>query len=410
MTEPNSSILLARQGIYDKKGIVCAYEILYRNGNPQYADVDNTNQFEGDSATSSVLTQMFTNMDMRTLLGNKRAYINFTYNNLIQKIPLLLPKDKIVVEILETVEPDNDIIKNLRVLKNKGYQIALDDFVYQKNLEAFVEIANVIKIEVLNQDEKHIEKQLSLLKNYKGILLAEKIETKEQFQICRNFGFHYFQGFFLNKPESIASTKITENKAQLLRLLAELNDDNVPMERIEEMILPIPKLSYRILRLANSPAMYRSKKIDSLLDAIKQLGLFQIRNWLNLLLLSSFDEVAPDLLERTLIRAKMCESMAKTMNYTNPHQAYTVGILSTLDGILNQPLGSLLANIHLTESLNEAILDKKGMLGTFLKYSIDYEQANFSSLNGLPLKEEELTRHYLQSIEYASSVIDILNL
>nr|WP_080445681.1 HDOD domain-containing protein [Legionella pneumophila] len=196
---------------------------------------------------------------------------------------------------------------------------------------------------------------------------------------------------------------------QLLRLLTEINNEEVPIQRIEEIILQIPKLSYRILRLANSASLYMSKKIESLMDAISQLGLMQIRNWLNLLLLASLDDVAPDLLERTLIRAKMCESLAKSMDYPNSHQAYTVGILSTLDGILNEPMPSLLAKIRLSEALNEALLNYKGDLGKILKLAIDYEQANFNQLERIPVKSETLSQSYLKGIEYANHVIDIIN-
>ena len=409
MTDQKPCILLARQGIYDKNSIVYAYEILYRNGNLLSAEVNNHDHHEGDTATSSVLTQLFTNLDINALVGRKKAFINFTYNNIMQQIPMLLPKDRIVIEVLETVLADKDIVHNLWTLKEKGYQIALDDFVYNKNLVELIEIADIIKIDVLNQNKQQIESQLAPLKNYKGILLAEKIEDKAQFKICQDLGFQYFQGFFLNKPESVEGTVITENKAQLIRLLTELNDDNVSIEHIEEIILQIPKLSYRILRLANSPSMYSSRKFESLLDAIGQLGLIQIRNWLNLLLLASFDEIAPDLLERTLIRAKMCESLAQSMKHSSPHQAYTVGILSTLDAILNKPLELLLSKIHLSEKLNDALIYNKGELGSFLKFSIDYEQTNFSSLNSLPINEEELTKHYLKSIEYANSMLDIIN-
>ncbi|WP_238400482.1 EAL and HDOD domain-containing protein [Legionella bononiensis] len=246
MTDHKPCILLARQGIYDKDSIVYAYEILYRNGNLLSAEVNNNNHHEGDTATSSVLTQLFTNLDFTALIGRKKAFINFTYNNIIQQIPMLLPKDRIVIEVLETVLADKDIVDNLWTLKEKGYQIALDDFVYNKNLEELIEIADIIKIDVLNQNEQEIENQLAPLKKYKGILLAEKIEDKVQFKVCQDLGFQYFQGFFLNKPESVEGTVITENKAQLIRLLTELNDDNVSIERIEEIILQIPKLSYRI--------------------------------------------------------------------------------------------------------------------------------------------------------------------
>ncbi|HAT8177950.1 TPA: HDOD domain-containing protein [Legionella pneumophila] len=409
LDEPPVRTLLARQGIYDKNSAIIAYELLYRNGETQNSHIDNLNPSSGEAATSSVLLQLFANLDVNSIIGNKRAFINFTHSHLVQKIPMLLPKNRIVIEVLETVAIDQPLLLNLIELKKQGYQIALDDFVFRSELAPLVDMADIIKIDVLHLNQQEIAEQLLPLKSFRGKLLAEKIEDKQQFNHCINLGFDFFQGFFLNKPDSIKGQTITENKMQLLRLLTEINDEDVPIQRIEEIILQIPKLSYRILRLANSASLYMSKKIESLMDAISQLGLMQIRNWLNLLLLASLDDVAPDLLERTLIRAKMCESLSKSMNHPNPHQAYTVGILSTLDGILNEPMPSLLAKIQLSETLNEALLNYKGDLGKILKFSIDYEQANFNQLESISIKSEALTQSYLKGIEYANHVIDIIN-
>ena len=144
------------------------------------------------------------------------------------------------------------------------------------------------------------------------------------------------------------------------------------------------------------------------MDAITQLGLVQIRNWICLLLLASLDDVTPDLLERTLIRAKMCEALVKKIGAGNPLQAYTVGILSTLDGILNEPMNSLLNKIQLSEILNEALLHQKGELGQILKFVIDYEEAKFDELDKTPIEPKDLTQSYLQGLAYANEVIEII--
>ena len=146
-----------------------------------------------------------------------------------------------------------------------------------------------------------------------------------------------------------------------------------------------------------------------MLEAIQKLGLYQIQNWLRLFLLSSQDEVIPDLLERTLIRAKMCECLARLSGYFNPHQAYTVGILSTLDSFLNESMASLLYKIQLNELINDALLYQKGELGKLLQISIDYEKSNFSQLEEIPYKKEDLTRSYMEGLEHANSVMIVLN-
>lgn len=408
MSLPLIKILLARQGIYNKNGSVHAYELLYRDGDALTAHVDNLNAFSGDSATSSVIAQLFANMDMNAIIGNKRAFINFTRNHLLDGVPLLLPKSRIVVEVLETVAVDEQLIATIDELSRLGYEIALDDYIFQDETQPLIELANIIKIDVLNQSNEQIIERIKPLKGFQGKLLAEKIENKNQFNFCVELGFDYFQGFFLNKPDALKGQVITENRIHLLKLLAELNDYDVPLQRIEEIILQVPKLSYRILRLSNSASLYTGKKIESLMDAISQLGLLQIRNWISLLLLASLDDVAPDLLERSLIRAKMCESLVRKLGSGNPLQAYTVGILSTLDGILNESMDSLLAKIHLSDTLNDALLYQKGELGQVLKFTIDYETANFNELDNIVLENKDLAQSYLEGITHANEIIDLI--
>jgi len=247
------------------------------------------------------------------------------------------------------------------------------------------------------------------LKGYKGKLLAEKIDNKDQFKCCVDLGFDYFQGFFLNKPDNLKGQAITENTSQVLRVLSELNKEDISLETLVELILQIPKLSYRILRISNSVYYYSGQKISSLIDAIFRLGVLKIISWTNLILLSSNPEVSLDLTERTLIRAKMCESIAKTTKYVNPQEAYIVGMFSTLDGMLNEPLPSLLSKIQLGDTLNQALLHYYGEIGKILECVVDYEQANFSALENAPFDQKKFTHFYLQGIEYANSILKVLS-
>jgi c-di-GMP-related signal transduction protein len=409
LDQPIITTLLARQGIYNPDGSVFAYELLYRDGDALTANVDNLHPCAGEKATSSVISHVFANLDMNLVIGTKLAFINFTYAHLMQQIPHLLPKNRVVIEVLETIAVDDQLLTNLVDLKKHGYKIALDDFVFEEKNAPLVEIADFIKIDVLNCNKEQIINKLTPIKGFKGKLLAEKIEDKDQFSLCIDLGFDYFQGFFLNKPNQLKGRAITENKTHLLRLLSELNTDDVSIERVEEIILQTPKLSYRVLLLSNSASLYIGKKVGSLSDAINQLGLLQIRNWVSLFLLSNMDNVVPDILERTLIRAKMCDLLAKKIRCPNAHLAYTVGVLSTLDGILNEEMTSILSKIPLSETLNEALLNFKGDLGTILKLTIDYEQGNFSQIDKFAIKHEELTSFYLQGIEYAHNIIELMN-
>ncbi|MGQ3892197.1 EAL and HDOD domain-containing protein [Legionella sp. CNM-4043-24] len=400
--------LLARQGIYDKRGAVYAYELLYRGRDERHSHVDNRDEQAGIRATSSVIIQLFANFDIDAIIGKKTAFINFTYSDIVRKTPALLPKDRIVIEVLETTRVDRDVICALQDLHQEGYKIALDDFVWREEWLPLLEIADFIKIDVLGLNQGEMSRRFAQVKAFKGKLLAEKIDNKEQFKQCIALGFDYFQGFFLNKPDIFSGQPLTENRAQILHLLTELNKEDISIASLEHSILEIPKLSYRILRISNSVYYYSGKKNRSLTDAIFRLGLTNVRNWTNMLLLASSSDASPDLLERTLIRAKMCELLARTINYQNPQQAFTVGIFSTLDGMLNESLDVLLAKIQLEENINEALLYRTGQLGYFLRHAIDYEEARFHNLRQSPFEREDLISCYFAGIQYADSIIKSL--
>lgn len=407
MKKSLTSPLFARQAIYDAANKVCAYELLYRAEDPFHANIDARNEGSGDKATSFIVSHLFTNLDIHTIVGVHPAYINFTRNHILQNIPALLPKRQIVIELLENTLVDDLLIDTLKHLSQQGYKLALDDFIYDKKLQPLVELADIIKIEVLGLTQEGVKNQITSLRNVKAKLLAEKIENRDQLMLCQDLGFDLFQGFFLNYPDLVHGKILSENKIHLLKLFNEIYNNDIHIERIEEIILQIPKLSYQILRLANSVILYKGKKVNSLFEAIKQLGLVQIRNWLTLLLISSLDDISLDLLERTFIRARMIQLLATRLDHMNSHQAYTVGILSTLDAILNEPLASLLSKIPLSDELNEALLSHEGQLGYLLAIVKNYEQAAFSKLDYSIFKAQDYHDAYLEGISYAKSVIEI---
>ncbi len=399
--------MFARHEVYDDMNLVCAYELVYQD-NESSCDTIDSSELE-ERATSFVLSHLFTDLDINTVIGSHSAYINFTRNHLLQKIPLLLPKERIIIDVLaNTIILDKTLLNTMRSLRKIGYRFSLNNFIFREELMPLARIADVIKINISQLSEYEIKTQLNLLRGFRGKLLAKEIKNREQLQYCKESGFDFFQGFFLNYPYIVQGQVLTENKTYLLKLFGELYHPDVKMERVEEITLQIPTLSYRILRLANSASMYQGKKFESLMEAIQQLGLVQIRNWISLLLVSTLNNVAYDLLERTLIRAKMCQVLARRSGIANPHQAYTVGMLSTLDAILNESMSALLSKIYLSEEFNEALLTHSGVLGYLLAMAYAYEQADFNKLTLSKFTVEEYSDAYLQGIDYANKVMDIL--
>jgi EAL and modified HD-GYP domain-containing signal transduction protein len=402
------SALFARQAIYDTKGSVCAYELLYRAGNLFRAVIDASVEDAGDKATSFILSHLFKDLDINSIIGSHPAYINFTRNHILQKIPALLPKHRIVIELLENTFVDDALLENIKLFKQQGYRLALDDFIFQEEFIPLIELADVIKIEVIGLDKQKIKNLLAPLQGSKVLLLAEKIENRNQLMLCKELGFDLFQGFFLNHPDLIQENVLTEKKADLLKLIAEIYDPGIQIKKMENLIFKIPNLSEQILRLANSQLRSKDKKIHSLREIIQQFQLEELRNWVVLLLLFSLNEKANDLFERTLIRAKMCQILATISDLTNPNQAYTAGLLSTLDAILNQSMSLLLSKTQLNQELNEALLLHKGPSGYLLAMTEAYEQANFNLLDYIKFTSEDYSQSYLEAISYANSVMGLI--
>lgn len=402
--------IFARQAIYDTQGSVCAYELLYRAGDLNRANIDATDEHAGDNATAHVLSYLFRHLDLNMIIGQHPAFINFTRNHLLQEIPALLPTDRIVIELLENIPIDDLLLENIQTFSKQGYKIALDDFIFREDLIPLINLADIIKIEVLGLAKQEINKQLTLLSasGFKGKLLAEKIENREQLIVCRDLGFDFFQGFFLNYPNLVQNQTLSKDKILLLELFAELYNSETQIARVEEIILQIPKLGERILKLSNSASMYQGKMIDSLIEAIQRLGLSEIRNWMSLLLIAELNDVKEDLLERTLIRAKMCQVLTSHFDLTNSHQAFTVGMFSTLDAVLNEPMPFLLSKIQLDDEINAALLTRRGTLGYLIDMTQAYEQANFNKLEYSKFSAQDYTDAYLQGISYANNTMTLI--
>ncbi|MFC3907777.1 EAL and HDOD domain-containing protein [Legionella dresdenensis] len=400
--------LLARQRIFDKNFNLYGYELLYRNNLGSNFQFNGNDALSNDIATSRVLANLFTDLDLEAVVGRYRAFINFPRNLLISKVPKLLPKDKVIIEILESVKVDSNLIQCIKDFKKAGYQIALDDFIYRDDLKALVDAADIIKLDVLALSNEVIEQQLGFLKSFKGKLLAEKVENYEKFQFCVEKGFHLFQGFFLHRPHDVHGEMLLENRTNLLNLLDKFNNPKSTIDDIADSIRYMPRMSYKILRIANSALLYRGRKYDSVVEAIIHLGLFEIRNWISILLISGFDDLSIELLERCLIRAKMCEILSYRIKPKHSHQAYTVGLFSSLSDIFSQPLEILLARIALSEEINVALLERKGWLGELLQAVIYYEQAQFDQLMIPELELDDYSDAYMEAINHTNGLMDLM--
>jgi c-di-GMP phosphodiesterase len=401
--------LLARQPIFNGAMQVVAYELLCRNSDLKFIATT-----DGDAASSQVLLNAFTELSIEQVVGQHKAFVNFTRTLLDSPPPF--NRQKLVIEVLEGQQVDAAMLHSLKQLREQGYTIALDDFELDKNSQHLVAYADIIKLDVLNLSPQRLKEHINYLKPFGITLIAEKVETYEMFENCKALGFDLFQGYFLAKPKIITGRKISENKQSVLQLLSALHNVDTPIEKIERMIARDTLLSFKLLRLVNSAAFGLSRSVESLRQAIMLLGLNKLKNWVNLLALSNLSGKPHELSVAALTRARMCEMIASKIHQrSRPDSYFTVGLLSTLDAFLDSPLEELLGNLSLSDSLNQAMLAHSGPEGMVLKLVQAHEQGHWQDidwdhLEALGLTPQILAEVYIDSLHWVAETMNSLGI
>ena len=390
-------VFVGRQPIYNRRLEVVAYELLYRDGGTRnQADIR-----DGDRATSEVIINSFMEIGLDAIVERKPAFINLTRGFILGEPPLPLPRQQVVLEVLEDIRADEPVLAALQGLAERGYTIALDDFEYRRDLEPLLELAHIVKVEVDGRTPEALAAIVRRLRRFDVRLLAEKVETHEEFAACRALGFDLFQGYFLCRPSIHNGVRPSANRLVLLSLLARLQKPDISMKELEEVVVQDAPLTYRLLRYINSAYFYLRSRIDSVRRALIILGVQRIKSWSSLILLSSIEEKPRALIVAALIRAKMCELLAPEPEGSGREPYFTAGLFSLLDALLDQPLETLLRNLPLTDELREALLAQRGPMGRTLRRVIDYEQARWGRLAADRVNVGAYRRAYLEAVDWA---------
>lgn len=393
----NAGPIIARQAIFDKDLNVYAYELLFRSDNQQ-SDSGVTDVF-GDEATSRVINYTFMELGIERVIGKHLAFVNLTRNFILTDDPLPFAHDRVVLEILEDIAPDDELIAATQKLVDQGYTIALDDFIFEESLRPLVKLAEIIKIDLFSLSEQALIDQVALLKKENVKLLAEKVESQEQFQLCQKLGFDYFQGYFFSRPVIIEDKPIPDNQLNLLSIIAKLQDPNVEFDDIEHLISQDVGLTYKLLRLLNSAAIGLPKKIESIKQGLVILGFKAIKTWTTLIALNDMKSVPSELMANTLVRAKMCEQLAPHYNCV-AETGFLVGLFSTIDAIMSRPMDELLKSLPLNTDIKQALSSRLGNLGELLNIVIYYEQCAWDEVNAEQVSLEQLGELYINATEW----------
>lgn len=370
---------IGRQAILDQKKNVYAYEILFRSGLKNAFDPS----LDGNVATQSVMVNTMLDFGMKKLVSDKKAFINFTEKNLLNRAPQLLPADSIVVEILETVQPTPAILEAVQELKDEGYKIALDDFVLLPGYEPLIDMADIIKVDFRITEDPEERKRLREILPGHVRLLAEKIETEEEFHQALEYGYVLFQGYFFCKPVVLHKKKLTSNALSQIRLLKEVNRQDFDFSAIINVISSDTNLVHKLLTYINSVGIGLTYHISNLRQAAVLLGSGGMRRWVTLISLQTFSEdKPPELFTISLLRAKFCELIAHEIKRPDltPDTGFLLGMFSLLDVLLSQPMEEVLKEVGLSSELNAALLGEDNILRHVLDLVIAYEQGDWDKV------------------------------
>jgi len=393
---------VARQPILTADEKVFGYELLFRDGIENHF-----RETDADSASRRTLDASI-QMGLEMLCDGRRGFMNCTREVLIKDYMTLLPSTLGVVEVLESVPVDDLVVGALQRLKQAGYVIALDDFVPGDAREPLTEFADILKVDVR---QTTIEQSVAMMNKYgrwRCRLLAEKVETREEFAAAKAAGFIYFQGYFFRKPELMQSREIPANKMNYLRLLREVSQAEIDVRKFEAMIKQEVSITYRLLRYLNSSAFGVQNEVHSIRHALALLGEREVRRWVRLIAtLNIAENRSSELVSSAMIRARFCELLSPKV----PHgesDLFLMGLFSMVDAILEIPMAQVLEAIPMDFETKAVLLGKTSNLRPIYDLMLARESGDWESVaratRDLGLNETEVATAYWQAMQWARQI------
>lgn len=397
---------LARQPIVDKQQKIIGYELLFcRSG-----EAGRVSFTDDHLATSKVLTNILGTMGTEWLLGDKLAFINTSTSLLMSDFLKLLPSDRVVPEIQGHTQPTPELLARCHKLRTRGFRLALDDFELTPESEPLLEIASFIKLDIRKrQAEGKLEAHVKALEKYPAKLIAEKVETRQEHNLCEQMGFSYYQGYYFTRPETLSSKVINPAYSIVLELLDKVRS-NEDVKDIELSFKRDVALSFKLLRYINSVGFGLSCEIQSLRHALAILGYPQLYRWLTLLLVTAGEgTTSPALMKTAVTRGRLTELLGKDMlEATDRDNLFIVGVFSLLDAMLEMPMNEVLDKLSLPEAISDALLSRQGLYGPFLDLAVACEAGNFNHIEkqafSLQLEPDKINQSHLDALAWVETL------
>jgi EAL and modified HD-GYP domain-containing signal transduction protein len=408
LPEVNTSIvrdaLVSRQPVYNRKLDVFAYSLLFHSREARQAD-GGLRPLD----TAQVFYHALMDIGLEAIVGRKRALIYLTPGFMLcEDYARVFPADRVVLEVAANMPVDAHVEKTVRTLSAQGYTIALQDMLNHDRPHPLLEVADIVKIDLGDLARSFSQDRVALLRHYDVKLLAQHVETQDDFAYSTALGFDYFQGDFFCRPALAQNPQTPTNRLAILNVLAKLLHPQTEFADLEAVISRNVSLSYKLLRLVNSSFYGCPRTITSLRQALSMLGFKALTTWVSLLLLTDIDGKPHALTITATVRAKMCELLAGAMAQDGKETFFLVGLFSVLDALLDSPLPQVLAALPLADEIVRALLHHEGVWGATLHCALAYERGNWDAVNALGLDAGTITNAYLQAIAWAAEYNAVL--
>jgi c-di-GMP-related signal transduction protein len=391
---------VGRQPLYDRAGVVAGYELLFR-GSADALEASRANAF----ATSQVIVNAFTEFGIDEVVGDRMCFINLTRDFLVGQLALPFGPEQAVLEVLENINVDDEVVAGVASLVDRGYAIALDDFVGDLGHDKLLGMATYVKLGLLGVEDAAVAEAVSICRQYRHLkLVAERVETAAKVQFARDLGFDLFQGYALGRPNVMSTTTLSPSRLRRIELLGALTSDDVDIEQVVSIVTGDPALSFRVLRATNSAASGLTRRVSSVHEAVMLLGTVRIRQWVSLMLVSDIAHATEEQLSTTMARARLCQNVAERLNLSGD-AAFTLGLLAGVAELISASPAELASKLPLTEEVSEALVNRTGKLGDVLATVEAYEHYDREVLSGAPVGAADLAHAYLAAVGWSMRTV-----
>lgn len=395
-----AEIFVGRQPIYTRDLDVYAYELM------PHLTHETDASLQADTATSQVIINAFMEIGIDKLVGKKIAFLTLTEHFLQSDYELPLPVDKVILKIPAYINVTNEVIDGVKRLGQKGFRLALDNYLQHPALQPLSSMASMIDINIENLQADEIRDHLKVLKKLHPVILADHVKNHNEYETCRDAGVDYIQGYFLNRPRIVRGESLDSNQMSIINLLSTLHNPETDTDSVVDIISKDVALSYKILQLMNSAFFSRSTKIESIQHATVMLGRKQLCTWASMMALSGMDNKPREQVRISMIRARSCELLADKAGLKQQDMFFTVGMFSSLDLLMDKSLEELITPLPLADNVTAALLNREGELGEALNCVLAQEQGDWVNTRFANLSAEALSDINIEAINWAEDVLN----